>query len=151
MKLLEGIKEYISCGSPSLEKIITYYRQNLPKLSLLCGENGDPGFSVKLKERIVPEVMRFLKIPEDDKEIYYFLDFIINGMLSFLTAWYSREGEMPALDTISGIRDALMNGCRETLMNCSSDLGLVEHFVKIDGEGDQAFADPRADIDVHSL
>ena len=68
---------------------------------------------------------------------YYNLDMIISlgyGMLSFLTTWHCKEGEMPSPDTISGIRDALMNGCRGALMKCSSNRQMMEYFMKIKEE-----------------
>lgn len=138
-KLLRGIEEYIYCQSasegdlPPFEKIIGYYQQNLPKLSLLCGKNGDPGFFVKLRERIIPEIMGFLQIPENDKGAYYILDFIINGMLSFLTTWYRREREMPSAETLSDIRNAILNGGRAALIQRSSAPQMMEQFMDRNG------------------
>ncbi|MGI6557114.1 MAG: TetR/AcrR family transcriptional regulator [Pseudoramibacter sp.] len=138
-KLLAGIEDYLGgpsesgSGQPSLDQIIQYYQQNLPKLSLLCGENGDPSFSVKLRARIIPEVMAFVQIPQNDKTVYYILDFLINGMLSFLTTWYRREGEMPAVDTLFSIRDALMNGFKTALIRRSSNPHKMARFMNLDG------------------
>lgn len=135
--LLEGIEAYIdfrnAVDTTPFENILRYYQQNLPRLSLLCGGGGDGEFSVRLRERIIPEVMDFLNIPKEDKEAYYILDFIVNGMLSFLTTWYRREGEMPSAATLSCIRNALMNGGRDALMQRSSDPQTVERFMRMNG------------------
>lgn len=136
-QLLKGIEGYLSCQAmlesnlSALEEIIQYYRRNLPRLSLLCGEHGDPGFSLRLRERIVPEVMRYLQIPPNAKDAYYILDFIVNGMLSFLTTWYRREGSMPPDETMVSIRDALANGGKLALIRHSSDPQMVERFLTL--------------------
>lgn len=134
-KLLEGIEAYIreTCQAGAdkspMEHILRYYRQNVSKLTLLCGEGGDPGFSVRLRERIVPELMDDLQIPPEDQEGYYILDFIISSMLSFLTMWFRREAHMPSSKMLASIRGTLLDGGRAALLKHSRAPELAERFI----------------------
>lgn len=140
-KLLAGIEAYVRAACQeqeegvSLEEILGYYRENLSKLSALCGEHGDAGFQLGLRARIIPEIMAHLKIPAEDKEAYYILDFILNGMLSFLTTWYQREGGMPPTQTLAAIRETLIHGSKATVFSHSAEPQRIEWFLHARWEG----------------
>lgn len=139
-QLFLGIENYmniVGTGDISpLEKIMEYYQYNLFKISILCGENGDPSFLVKLRERIIPEIMGYLQIANDDKEAYYILDFIVTGVLSFLTTWYRKEGDMPSAEILKTIREVIMPGSKSILREHSAAPQVMDNFLNFNGLND---------------
>lgn len=132
-ELLDEIKTYMNVdrsiaeGLSPFDVIVTFYQENLEKVAALMGEHGDPGFLIRLREKIVPWFMKLLTIPEENTESYYILDFVVTAMLTFLTSWFHREGDVPPTDIVISIRQAILHGCEQSLLKNAVEPQAVSH------------------------
>lgn len=97
-----------------IDLFIQMYEKNSQYYVVLLGDNGDPSFQSKIKNRIKPLLMQSLieKSPLDEEELDYTLEFILSAMLGISSYWYRQEKPMSIEKLIP-----LMNGlCREGIL-----------------------------------
>jgi AcrR family transcriptional regulator len=109
--------------------LMRFYRANLQKMTVLLGPKGDPGFFPMLREELIPVFLAGMSIPADDKEARYVVEFLLTGIVSFMTSWHLHEEGEPPAEMLGTIRSALLNGCRDELSQHSADPVKVERFL----------------------
>jgi AcrR family transcriptional regulator len=109
--------------------VTRFYRANLRKMTLLLGPKGDPGFFPMLREEMTPVFLAGMSIPADDKGAHYVVEFLLSGIVSFMTSWYLHEEGEPPTEMLGTIRSALLNGCQAELSKRSTDPAEAERFL----------------------
>ncbi|MGI6033471.1 MAG: TetR-like C-terminal domain-containing protein, partial [Coriobacteriales bacterium] len=112
-----------------LPTIMHFYRANLPKMTVLLGPTGDPSFLPLLRSAMTPMFLSSMSIPTDDREAYYIVEFLITGVVTFMSSWHLREPGEPPVQTLEAIRTALMEGCCKELACRSDDPVRAERFL----------------------
>ncbi|MGI6217613.1 MAG: TetR/AcrR family transcriptional regulator [Coriobacteriales bacterium] len=110
--------------------VTRFYRASLKKMTVLLGPKGDPGFFPMLREEMTPVFLAGMSIPADDKEARYVVEFLLSGIVSFMTSWYLNEEGEPPTEMLGTIRSALLNGCQAELSKRSTDPVKVERFLE---------------------
>ena len=64
-------------------------------LKLLLDKNLNNGFPAKLKESLIPLFAAQMKLPIDDEQTIYKLDFYLSGTISVLSRWVTSDNPMP--------------------------------------------------------
>lgn len=134
-QLVEEAAEIVSRAASAdlwesvLPMIMRFYRANHPKMTVLLGPTGDPGFLPLLRGTMAPVFLSSMSIPSDDREAYYIVEFLITGVVTFMSCWYLREPEEPSAQTLEAIRTALMEGCCKELARRSDDPARAERFL----------------------
>ena len=64
-------------------------------LKLLLGSSSNNSFPAKLKESLIPLFAAQMKIPADDSQTAYKLDFYLSGIISIISRWITSETPMP--------------------------------------------------------
>ena len=64
-------------------------------LKLLLGSSSNNSFPAKLKESLIPLFAAQMKIPADDYQTVYKLDFYLSGIISIISRWITSETPMP--------------------------------------------------------
>lgn len=60
-------------------------------LRVLLRKNGDPNFTVKLKQALCDIYFKSLGLPQTDSRTEYLLDFTVSGILAVLIRWYAKS------------------------------------------------------------
>lgn len=134
-ELLEGMSEYLAYAissdnsDPPLDAVLKYYTENIEKICILYGPNGDMNFHEKVMNRLIPVLMEHLQIKKDDKDAEHILMFFAGGSLSFLCTWYLREQSIPSTETIEQIRFAIMNGFGHALESHSDNTAMLNNLL----------------------
>lgn len=64
-------------------------------LKLLLDKSLNNGFPAKLKESLIPLFAAQMKLPIDDEQTIYKLDFYLAGTISVLSRWVTSDNPMP--------------------------------------------------------
>ena len=64
-------------------------------LKLLLDKKLNNGFPAKLKESLIPLFAAQMKLPIDDEQTIYKLDFYLSGTISVLSRWVTSDDPMP--------------------------------------------------------
>lgn len=64
-------------------------------LKLLLGKSINNSFPVKLKESLIPLFAAQMKMPANDSQTVYKLDFYLSGIISIISRWITSESPMP--------------------------------------------------------
>ncbi|WP_198927572.1 TetR/AcrR family transcriptional regulator [Tissierella creatinophila] len=109
--ILEQIEEDLMPGIehlPSIDKsrehspdffknIITIYEKNSDYYSVLLSENGDPRFSIKMKNVFKSMMMEAItnRVNISPEEIDYALEFLVGATLSIIKHWFDQNKNIP--------------------------------------------------------
>lgn len=84
-------------GPDFFENIISIYEKNSAYYSVLLSENGDPHFSIKMKNVFKTMMMETIKnrVNISPDEMDYALEFIVGATLSIVKHWFDQEKNIP--------------------------------------------------------
>ena len=89
-----------SSPAETMSGISEMYLSNGRYLCILTGENGDPGFALMLKERLLAEFALREGLPVSP-EISIVFGFGLSGLLAAFRAWYLGEPRLPTEEFLS--------------------------------------------------
>lgn len=84
--------------SPDFFKnIITIYEKNSDYYSVLLSENGDPHFSIKMKNVFKSMMMEAMtnRVNISSEEMDYALEFLVGATLSIVKHWFDQDKNIP--------------------------------------------------------
>lgn len=84
--------------SPDFFKnIITIYEKNSDYYSVLLSENGDPHFSIKMKNVFKSMMMEAMtnRVNISPEEMDYALEFLVGATLSIVKHWFDQDKNIP--------------------------------------------------------
>lgn len=98
----------------SISAFMQVYEKNSQYYVVLLGDNGDPSFQSKIKNRIKPLLMQSLleKSAMEAEELDYTLEFILSAMLGISSYWFRQEKPLP-IDRLIPLMNDL---CREGIL-----------------------------------
>ena len=93
-----------------ISSMISIYELNSDYYSVLLGENGDPSFSIKMKNAFKSMVKERLKEKKDfpAEEIDYALEFLISGTVAIIKYWYDNDKRM-SMESLIPLMENLMD------------------------------------------
>jgi AcrR family transcriptional regulator len=85
-----------------IDTIVKYYEKYGKYLSVLLSENGDPKFIIKIKQRIIPEIIASLKIKNINvtAKTEYVLEYNFSALFNIFTYWHKRNKDIPLEDVL---------------------------------------------------
>lgn len=101
-----------------IEKVLELYYENNEYLSVLLGDHGDPGFKVKLINRILPKLTQYLPdlSTKDFLKLKYLMEYQSAAALNTITKWHNEQDmsmdefvEILVCLTTNGVRGELLS------------------------------------------
>lgn len=103
-----------SGAAEMISGISEMYLANGGYLCILTGENGDPGFALLLKERLLAEFARREELPVSP-EISIVFGFGLNGLLAAFRSWYLGAPRLPAEEFLALAESMIIRGISSAL------------------------------------
>jgi AcrR family transcriptional regulator len=91
---------------------VKMYEKHSKYYVVLLGDNGDPSFQSKMKNRLKPMLLQAFggtNGAQDDFRLDYTIEYILSAMIGILSYWFRQENRPPINDLISLMYDLLMN------------------------------------------
>jgi AcrR family transcriptional regulator len=100
-----------------INAFIKMYEQNRKYYIVLFGNNGDPAFVGKIKDRIKPMIRQMLvkKSCADEFELDYTLEFMLSAMIGILSYWFLQQDSPPSDRLLSLMYDLIEKGVMHRL------------------------------------
>jgi AcrR family transcriptional regulator len=95
------------------------YLSNGRYLCILTGENGDPGFGLMLRERLLTEFARREGLPAAPETAIVF-GFGLSGLLAAFRTWYLGDPRLPAGEFLALAEDMIVRGIPAALSTLKS-------------------------------
>ncbi len=84
----------------ALKDVIVYYERNRSRIVVLLGEQGDPSFIVRLKDRLKPLWRRYViadaAAERTEQELDLLLEYTLSGALFMISRWLQEPGQISA-------------------------------------------------------
>lgn len=85
----------------ALKDVVLYYERNKRYILVLLGPQGDPSFTLRLKDALKPLWRRYV-LKEDctrsEQEIDLALEFVLSGSLFMVSRWLQDPGDISAVE-----------------------------------------------------
>lgn len=103
-------------GMP-LEQFWGWYQRYAPYYTVLLGEQGDPRFAGKLKQRVKPKLLELYAHHPADVQIQreYLIEYVLSGMIGVMVHWHRQEAPMPVADLLALMQRVMTQGVVEDL------------------------------------
>jgi AcrR family transcriptional regulator len=101
-----------------LDNLIKMYTENRKYYTVLLGDNGDPSFLSKLKNRIKPKLKQLIiaQGAADDFELDYTLEYELSAMTGVLSYWFRQEDTPPTERLLTLMHDIMYEGVMKKLL-----------------------------------
>lgn len=112
--LLEGMSACVElcmqrlqgdCSKPALaaalKDVVVYYERNKRYILVLLGPQGDPGFTLRLKDALKPLWRRYIITDtgtHSEQEIDLMLEFVLSGTLFMISRWVQEPGDISQVE-----------------------------------------------------
>lgn len=83
-----------------LGMVTAFYERNGEYMSVLLSPNGDPTFQQKIKDAMRPKMFSQYKSSDKDAKMIMIFEFLVSGMLAFITEWYRNAKHISAEDAV---------------------------------------------------
>ena len=115
--------DFSAGASPfSTDIFVKMYTDHSKYYVVLFGDNGDPSFQSKMKNRLKPMIKKKLISQgiADDFELDYTLEFTLSAMIGVLSYWFKQEKKLPIENLIKLIYNFMQNGIIKKLLHGSA-------------------------------
>ena len=85
----------------ALKEVITFYERNKRYIVVLLGPQGDPAFTIRLKDALKPLWRRYVIVETGDhteQELDLMLEYTLSGTLFMVSRWLAEPGDISAVE-----------------------------------------------------
>ena len=104
-------------GMP-LEQFWGWYQRYAPYYTVLLGEQGDPRFAGKLKQRVKPSLLGLYAHEASSVQMHreYLIEYVLSGMIGVMVHWHRQETPMPIADLLTLMQRVMTQGVMNELL-----------------------------------